>query len=181
MQTHITNRNIAENWCVRFDINDYSPSLIAEAKTLFDKNLVIGKENTVTGESYILISYIPSDKYFNLTWCRVNFDKEDWKKSTLEEDCIFPDITIPNGTEFSSIYPTDEDDTCQGFVLYFSSKEHCVSTLLESLDTIEQFDRLNMDDLSTLMKENGVDIPNIGIVKKLFENEEFHYFYYSLE
>ena len=181
MQTHITNKNIAENWCVRFDINDYSPALIAEAKNLFDKNLVIGKENTLTGEYYVLISYIPSDKRFNLTWCRVNFDKEDWEKSTFEEDCAFPDITIPKGTEFSSIYPTDEDDTCQGFVLYFSSKEHYVNTLLESLDTIEQFDRLNMDDLKTLMKDEGVDIPNIGVVKKLFENEEFHYFYYSLE
>ena len=56
MQTHITNKTIAETWCVRFDINDYSPSLIVEAKTLFDKNLVIGKENTYTGESYVLIS-----------------------------------------------------------------------------------------------------------------------------
>ena len=181
MQTYITNKNIAENWCVRFDINDYSPSLIAEAKNLFDENLTIGKENALTGEQYVLISYIHSDIYFNLTWCRVNFDKEDWKKSTLEEDCVFPSIIIPKGTKFSSIYPTDEDDSCQGFVLYFSSKEHYVSTLLESLDTVEQLDRLNMDDLSTLMKENGVDIPNIGIVKKLFENEEYHYFYYSLE
>ena len=181
MQTHITNKNIAENWCVRFDINDYSPSLIAEAKTLFDKNLVIGKENTVTGESYILISYIPSDKQFTLTWCKVNFNREDWEESTLEEDLVSPDIIIPKGTKFSSIYPTDEDDSCQGFVLYFSSKEHYVSTLLESLDTIEQLDRLNMDDLSTLIKENGVDIPNIKIIKKLFENEKYHYFYYSLE
>ena len=181
MQTHTTNRTIAENWCVRFDINDYSLSLIEDAKNLFDKNLVIGKKNTLTGESYVLISYIPSNKYFNLVWCKVKFNMKDWKKSTLEEDGVFPDITIPKGTEFSSIYPTDEDDTCQGFVLYFSSKEHYVSTLLESLDTIEQFDRLNMDDLNILMKENKVDIPNIEIVKKLFENREYRYFYYSLE
>lgn len=181
MQTHITNKNIAENWCVRFDINDYSPSLIAEAKNLFDENLTIGKENALTGEQYVLISYIPADKNFTLVWCKVDFNREDWEESTLEEDCVFPSIIIPKGTEFSSIYPTDEDDTCQGFVLYFSSKEHCISTLLESLDTIEQFDRLNMDDLKALMKENGVDIPNIEIIKKLFENEKYHYFYYSLE